>query len=47
MRALVVQYTINSTQGVVSCYESRTALRARINYNMYALILILCADIVY
>ena len=29
---LVVQYTIYSTRGVVSCCKSRTALRARINY---------------
>ena len=29
----MVQYTNYSTRGVVSCYKSRTALRARINYN--------------
>ena len=30
----VVQYMIYSTQRVVSCCKSRTALRAHINYNV-------------
>ena len=32
-----MQYAMYSTRGVVSCCKSRTALCARINYNMLAI----------